>query len=362
MAGPRRENLDGVSRRIRRVTGLAALAVAALALSACQPRLGAAAVIGSQRITDDQLQTLVHTALAAPGVREALPNSSYKGDLAQYRRFVLGVEVERVLAETAANRLGITVGDSAVSERYQVYQQSSGSAAQFAAELASKNAVSPALFRELVRNELIESEVGYLVGGAKRPTEAQLRSLYKQYVTTAATATLSLVQLPDQATAQAAAARVHQDPTAFAAVAKQYAALQQGTSSDPRPYPLSGLPPDLVPQLDKLKSGDVFPYAASANGGTAYYLIKFGGLTRPTFESSRGQLQNQSVHDAAVAGQKYISTLAKQVGVLINPRYGAWDNTQMMITDFINPVVKTTPPAVPSGTPAAPAEPNPSGG
>ena len=113
----------------RRVSAVVVLAAAtAVVLSGCQPRLGAAALIGDQRISDDRLHTLVQDALASPGVRDALPQSTYKGDLAAYRRTVLNVEVQVALAEAAARRLGIRVDERKVSERYRYYERASGSA------------------------------------------------------------------------------------------------------------------------------------------------------------------------------------------------------------------------------------------
>lgn len=348
-----------MSRRRRRITTVAVLAVAAIAVSACQSRVGAAALVGEQRITDEQLQSAVREALAAPGVRDALPNSSYKGDLASYRRTVLGMEVERVLAETAARRVGVSVDDSAVAARYRYYQERSGGARQFAADLASKDALSPSLFRQLVRTEVIESEIGYRTGGAKRPTDVELRALYEQYAAEAATATLGLIQVPDQATAGSVLARVQQDPDSFATVAKEYAGQPQ-TAPDPTPYVQSRLPADLNQKIAAAKPGDVFVYslAGASAGADVVFVVRFGGLRRPSLEESRPQLESQSVRQAAGAGQRYLGTVASEVGVQINPRYGSWDGKQLTITDFVNPVVKPKAP-VPSGTgtPAAPVVP-----
>jgi len=349
-----------VSRRRRRVTAVAVLAVAAIAAfaaSGCQSRLGAAALVGGQRITDDQLQAAVQEALAAPGVRDALPTSNYKGNLASYRRTVLGIQVERLLAETAAGRLGVAVDDGGVTSRYRFYEERSGGARQFAADLASKDALSPTLFRQLVRTEVVESEIGYQTGGARRPTDAQLGALYEQYAAQAATATLSLIQVPDQAAARSVVARVQQDPSSFATAAKDYADQQQ-TAPDPTPYLQSRLPADLNRKLAAAKPGDVFIYSLVGNGPTVTYVIRFGGIKRPSLEESRPQLESQSIREAASAGQRYLSTVAGDVGVQINPRYGSWDGKRLTIADFVNPVVKPTPSA-PSGTgaPAAPVTP-----
>jgi hypothetical protein len=334
-------------RRVRAAVVVAA--AVALVLSGCQSRLGAAALVGDQRISDDRLQTQVRDALASPGVREALPQSSYKGDLASYRRTVLSLEVELALADAAARRLGIRIDEGKVNERYRFYERQSGSPAQFAADLAARDALSPGLFRELLRIQVLESEIGYRAGGVRRPTEADLRQLYEQYAATNTNATLSLVQVPDEAAARDALAQVQQDPAALDAVAKQYADLQQ-TSSGPQPYPLGRLPADLTAKLATLKSGDAFTYTlTAASGSRMFYVIRFGGIQRPTLESSRPQLESQSIQAAVKAGHSHLGTVAKQIGVQVNPRYGAWNSDKLMIVDFVNPAVRPTPPAPPSG-------------
>jgi hypothetical protein len=332
------------------VTALAA--VAALALSGCQNRVGAAALVGDQRISDDRLQTLIKDALASPGVRDALPNSSYKGDLASYRRTVLNLEVELSLAETVARGLDIRVDQATVDQRYRYYEQQSGTPAQFAADVAERLAFSPELFRELVRREVIEAEIGYQKGGVHKPTQAELRQMYESYASTQAAATLSLVQVPDEAAARAALARIQADPAALDEVAKQYADIQQ-TSSSPQRYVLSRLPDDLTAKLATLRPGDVFSYRLASAGAPVFYVIRFDGIQRPTLESARADLESQSIQNAAKAGHDYLSTAAKPIGVQVNPRYGSWDGRTLSIVDFVNPAVRPMP---------APSTPEPSTG
>jgi hypothetical protein len=336
-----------VSRR-RRVAAVAALAVGGMLLAGCgQVRLGSAAVVGDQRITDDRIQTLVDESLGAPGVRDALPNSNYKGDLGAYRRAVLNVEVERLLAEDGARRLGITLDENSVDARYKFFEQQSGGAGQFAADLAAKLAVSPALYRQLVRTEVIESEIGYVQGGVKRPTEAQLQALYRQYLPTAITASLSLIQVPSEAAARQAVAQIRANPGAFATLAAQSAASGGQSSAEPQKYVLSQLPADLVALIEKARTNEPFAYTLNNNGTQAYFVFRSGGVERPTLESVRPQLEAQTLQRAAQAGQKYLAGLARQIGVDVNPRYGTWNVDQLSITSFDNPVIKKT------GTPAA---------
>ena len=340
------------ARPRRRIAAAAALsAAAALLLSACgDSRPGTAAVVGDQRITDDTLQTLVDQSLSAPGVRAALPNSDYKGDLGAYRRAVLNVEVERLLAENGARKLGIPIDENAVDARYKFFEDQSGGAGAFASELASRLAVSPLLYRRLVRTEVIESEIGYTQGGVQRPTDQQLQALYQQYLPTAVSATLSLIQVPSQAIADQAATQLKQNPGQFAAVAARYAASGSQTAPDPQKYVLSRLPQDLAATLRKTPKNDIFAYALSNGTAKAYFVIRFGGIDTPSLQEARPQLEAQTLQQAAAAGQKYLQGVAGDLGVDVNPRYGTWKQDQLAITDFVNPVIKPTPsPAAPSG-------------
>jgi hypothetical protein len=335
---------SGSRRRLRIAAAVALTAAAALLLSACgSSRPGTAAAVGAQRISDGDLQNLVDESLSAPGVRAALPNSDYKGDIGAYRRAVLNVEVERLLAERGAQKLGIGIDENQVDARYKFFEQQSGGSGSFASELASRLAVSPSLYRQLVRTEVIESEIGYSEGGVHRPTDAQLQTLYQQYLPTATSATLSLIQVPDQATANQAAAALKNAPQTFAAVAARYAGSGSQTAPDPQKYVLSRLPKDLTATLEKTPKNEIFPYALSNGDAKAYFVVRFAGIDRPTLESARPQLEAQTLQQAAAAGQKYLQGVARDLGVDVNPRYGTWKADQLAITDFVNPVIKPTP-------------------
>lgn len=339
------------SRRRRRLAAAAVLsATAALLLSACgdsQP--GTAAVVGDQRITDSNLQNLVDQSLSAPGARAALPNSNYKGDLGAYRRTVLGGEVERLLAEAGARKLGVTVDENAVDSRYKFIQDQSGGPDAFASQLTSRLAMSPALYRQFVRNEVIESEIGYAQGNVKRPTDAQLQGLYQQYLATASSATLSAIQAPSQAVAEQTAARLKSDPSQFDAVAAQVGGSAAQQAAQPQKIPLNQLPADLVATLQKTPKGEIFPYVVDNGGAKTYLVIRTGGVETPTLEQARPQLEAQALQQATTAGKKYLTGVASSLGVEVNPRYGAWQQNQLQITDFVNPVIKPTPSPSPSG-------------
>jgi peptidyl-prolyl cis-trans isomerase SurA len=295
-------------------------------------------------------------------VRAALPNSDYKGDVGAYRRSVLNVEVEQLLAESGARRLGITVDERAVDARYKSIEDQSGGPDAFASELASRLAMSPSLYRQFVRTEVLESEIGYAQGKVKRPTDAQLQALYRQYLPTATSATLSLIQVPSQAIADQATALLKNDPSKFEAVAAQFAGAGSQTSPQPAKFPLSRLPADLVTTLQKTPKNEIFPYSLAGGGAKAFFVMRFGGIETPTLEEARPQLEAQTLQQATAAGQKYLQGVAGELGVDVNPRYGTWKQDQLAITDFVNPVIKPTPSPAPSSPGTLPGGDGTSGG
>jgi len=256
--------------------------------------------------------------------------------------------VERLLADAGAARLGIRVDESEVEARYRSAQQQAGSAAAFAAQLAAQP-ISPALFRQLVRNEVIESEIGYQRGGVRRPTESQLRAAYEQYLPTATTANLTLIQVPDAATSRRVLAAVRADPAAFGSIGAQFS--QQKAPPKAQDIALNQLPPDLVSRLQRTERNTIFAYQLSNGGAQAFFVIRFGGIKRPTLQSARPQLVAQSVRQAALAGQKYLAQVAGELGVDVNPRYGTWTTRDLAIGEFVNPVIKPTPAPAPTGGP-----------
>ena len=337
-------------RRRRRIATAALSATAALLLSACgdsQP--GTAAVVGDQRVTTDDLQSLVDESLSAPGVRAALSKSDYKGDIGAYRRSVLSAEVERLLAEDGARRLGITIDENAIDSRYKSSENQAGGPDAFASEVASRYVVSPSLYRQLVRTDSIESEIGYAEGKVKRPTDAQLQALYQQYLPTATSATLSVIEVPSQAIADQATAALKTDPSQFAAVAAQFAGAGSQTSPQPAKLPLSRLPPDLVAMLQKTQKNEIFSYTLANGGARTFFVMRFGGIETPSLEELRPQLEAQTLQQASAAGKKYLQGVAGDLGVDVNPRYGTWTQDKLTITDFVNPVIKLTPSPAPSG-------------
>jgi peptidyl-prolyl cis-trans isomerase SurA len=344
----------GAARR-RLAAAVALAAAAALVLSGCgELRTGSAAVVGDQRITDDELQSLVDESLAPAGAREGLA-SNFRGDVGAYRRSVLLVQVQLAVAEAAAARLGLPVDEAEIEAQFRSVQEQAGGAEAFATRLASQP-VSEELYRDIVRADVIKAQIGYQQGKVRRPSESQLRSAYENYLSTATTANLTLIQVPDAATSRRVLSQVRADPAAFGSIGAQFSQDRQPPAA--RDLPLSGLPPDLVARLQQTEPGSIVEYRLTNGEAQAFYVIRFGGIKRPSFAAARPQLEAQARQQAQAEGEKYLVQVAREVGVDVSPRYGTWNPDHLGIAAFVNPVIKPTPTPAPTGVPGAPpAEP-----
>lgn len=167
------------------VSGVAALGAGAM-LAACSPiQMGAAAIVGDQRITQSTLNTQVanlETAVSKypPGVIQLPP--------AQMSQAVLGWLVRFKIEDRAASNAGITVtaaqaqqGIAAIEAQAQQYASQSGLPTPGAVLLSS--GVTPQMINDLGRYQAQEFELAKKANGGRMPST--------QAETTAVTATLS---------------------------------------------------------------------------------------------------------------------------------------------------------------------------
>jgi SurA-like N-terminal domain len=319
------------------------LASVAVALTACQASPGAAAFVGDDRVTAEQLQSDLDSALATPKLKEGV-TQQYGADLSTFRRQLLNDRVRHELVDAAVRRTGVTVSDDEVLKLIE--SQGGFDRARDAGHWSHNLAVRH--FKDL----LLTAELGYAQQHVHRPTEAELRAAYDQQAPTQTQVRLGLIQVPDRGTLNQVIAQLRADPSQFAAVAAKY----PGSAPEPASYTPANIPASIRTQLLAAKPDDILPFVGTDQTGAGQYLaVKVFGVRRPTFEDLRLQLSLPSLSEAFDAGQAYLATLAKQVGVRVNPRYGTWNSSTAQIDQAPNPLVtlQPTPTPTPSGGAAA---------
>jgi len=322
------------------------LAAAAVALTACQPSAGTAAYVGNQRVTDEQLRTDLTDAFATPKLKDSI-TQQYGDDLSAYRRQLLNDRVRHELVTEAVRRTGVGVTEDDVLKLIDT--QGGFDRARDDGHLSRELAIRH--FRDL----LLMAEIGYTEQNVRRPTEAELRGAYAQEAPNQTTAQLGLIQVPDRNTLNQVIAQLAADPAQFDTLAARY----EGSVPKPTPYTPANIPARIRQKILTAKPGTVLPFVGPGQAGEGQFLaVKVFDVRTPTFEDLRLQLSLQSLSQAYQAGQAYLATLAKDVGVRINPRYGIWNATSAQIEEAPNSLVTLTgTKATPS--PTAPAAPGP---
>src|SRR5699024_6561552 len=145
---------------------LAVGAAAALpVLSACNTSPGAAAVIGSHRVSTDALQHEVSTALAFPAVRTAVmtqaPGSpDFGGDRVGFTRQTLGRLISDQLLDVVAAQHHVTVTTQEVDAQTADFVQQAGSLSALQQSAATQVGVAPSQLAELMRITVLQQKVG----------------------------------------------------------------------------------------------------------------------------------------------------------------------------------------------------------
>ena len=111
-------------------------------------------------------------------------------------------------------------------------------------------------------------------------------------------------------------------------------------------------------RLQQTERGSIIEYRLTNGEAQAFYVIRFGGIKRPSFAAARPQLEAQARQQAQTEGEKYLVQVARDLDVQVSPRYGTWNPDKLGIAAFVNPVIKPTPTPAPTGVPGGPpAEP-----
>lgn len=333
-----RVSLPRTMRRRRTVATAALAVVATIALVGCENKASTAAFVGDHRISDEDLRRTVDDALDHPAVKKLVDERLGDNANAAYRRVILDNEVQHMLVEQAADRLDVDVASSAVDERLTQIAAGAGGV-EHLDDLFASNGLTPEAGRRVVRDETLLTEIGY-ASGAPRADEAELRRSYEAARPQFTSLTLGIIQVPDDQTAQSVLGQLRDDPEKYADLAAQHA--DGATMPQPQTVSLTEINPTLLTKLEPVRAGDgiVFSQPAQAGGPGLFAVIYLVNRQVAPFESVRSQLEADKIAAAQSAANTYLSKLAKDLKVRVNPRYGKWDYTQNHIADLPDPLVK----------------------
>ncbi|SHN88683.1 peptidyl-prolyl cis-trans isomerase SurA [Geodermatophilus obscurus] len=307
----------------RRLTASLAVGLVALAgVAGCRTDPGVAAYVGDEQVTVDELTTAVDTRLEDPALAAAAT-----GREDEFTRLVLNRLVQAELYDRFAQRYGVTVDDGDVRARLDELLAGEDPEALYAQ--AAAQGVARADVVETVRQQVLRQRVAEAQGLAGGLSEEELRAAYQEQAPSLAQVRLGYVNVPDQATADAAVAALNADPGAYPAVAAQYpgaATLPEVMTRAPDqvPAPLADVVASAVPNSATSLTLPDLP---------GVLVVFVGEPAVPSFEEARPQLEETARGESDAAVQQLVADVSAGIDVTVNPRFGVIEDGTIAPSD-----------------------------
>jgi len=311
-------------------------------LSACSTSPGAAAVVGSQRITTGALQAQVNASLS--GGKLAAQQGFNR---ATFTRQLLGhlINVDLLNAVAADRHLSVTKQDIASQTAAFVQQTGSYAALQ---QQAAAGGVSASQLPGFIRYAALEQKLSSAIIATLTATPAQLQAEYQKDIDQYDQVQIAQISVKTKALANQILSKVRKKPSTFAALAKKY-------SIDTTTKAKGGLVGFVGrSQLQKALGSSTAPVTpgtfAIAHSSTDFVVVHM--ISRRTTPLSQVTAQLKTAlfsSQASTLVTKAISAEATKLGVHVSPRYGRWDNTNDAVVATTSQVSSSSPTASSTG-------------
>ena len=346
-----------MTRTSRRLAGGTAILAAAVALSGCgaAPRAGAAAVVGTTRISDGSLEQIVSRSLADPTAARAVGDN--RND---YFRQALTRLINRVVLNRGAADNGVSVTAGQVDDRLAQFEQQSGGPAALRQQ-AAQSGVAPADLRDFVKDVVLRDALGDKLTAGVPVDPKALQDAYNANLAQYDQVHAAHILVNDQAQAQQLLGRVQADPGSFAALAAQFS-TDTGSKDAGGDLGFTGRGQLVKPFEDAIFAAQPGDYllVQTQYGFHVVHVIEHRttSLSQATPELRR-QVLRQQVEERTNAA---MAAAAKELGVTVNPRFGTYQDLQVVAApDTVSSPGTTTAGTPTAGTPTAstPASPTP---
>jgi hypothetical protein len=327
---------------------LAVGAVVALpVLSACTTSPGAAATIGSHKVSTTDLQHEVDTALSFPAVRTAMstPSSgspSLGGDRAGFTRETLSRLISDELLGQVAAAHHVTVTPTEVHDQLMSFEQQAGSLSALQQSAATEVGVGPSQLQELIRITVLQQKVGNALTATLSASPAQLRAEYNKDIDSYDQLQVAQIAVTKKSLANRILSQVRANPSSFAALAKKFSIDSQSKANGGLIgfVGRSQVVNLLGGKASAAKPGS-FALAHSSSEYVVLHIIK--RQVQPL--SAVADKVKAALFASQASGllEKSIQAEATKEGVHVSPRYGRWDNSTLAVVKASSPVSSSQP-------------------
>lgn len=320
---------------------LGAVAAAAIpVLAGCNTSPGAAALIGSSRISVHDLQRQVNAALADPQVASALANPQFGPTLGGSRDGFVRVTLSRLITDRLIEDLAaahhVVVTSKQVADLTSQFEQQAGSLQSLQQQAAEAVGVTAGQLSALIRLTVLQQNLSDALIAGLPATPAQLQAEYQKDIDQFDQIDVAQIAVSNKTLANQIIAQARRDPSTFGALANRYSE-DTTTASKGGEVGLVGRS-QVVALLGAAKTKIGTIQLVHSQG--EYVVLHL--ISRHVIPISQATQQLKSAMfagQAQVLMQKAITDEAQKLGVHVSPRYGRWDPKTQAVLAVKSPVV-----------------------
>jgi parvulin-like peptidyl-prolyl isomerase len=299
----------------------AVLGATVVGVAGCNTSPGAAALVGSQRISAQTLQDTVNRALADPAAQQQVGQNRADFVRSELSRLITNV----VVAKAAADN-GVSVSNADIETELRNLAQQAGGQAQLV-QAASAAGIPEQDLRNFVRFFVMQQKLGAKLASGVNVSDAQLQSEYNKNLDKYDQVDAAHILLKTKAQAEKVLAQVRSNPALFPVLAARLS-LDTGSKAnggDLGFQPHSQFVKPFADAIFAAKPGSIFVVHTQFGWHVVHVLAhRKTSLAEATPELKASLLQPQQ----KALLQQELEKVARQLGIHVSPRYGHWDYKQ----------------------------------
>ena len=333
---------------LRRVLGPAAALAAVVGLTGCNTSPGAAALVGSSRISVSTLQDDVKKALKDPQVASFAAN-----DKPGFFRTELGRLISNKVVTAAAAPYHITVTPDEVNQAIQQFAQSAGGVTALYQQAASQAGISQAEFPQVIHYYVLEQKLGDALVANVPVSATALQAAYQQNIDQYDQVHAAHILVKSKSLADSILAQVQADPSKFASLAAKYS-IDTSNKTNGGDLGFAGRSKFVKPFSDAIFAAKPNSFI-EVHSQFGWHVVHVIAHRVETLKQATPQLRPQVLQ--SLRTQKLDTALAaeaKKLGIHVNPRYGSWDDKKNTIVPPNDHGPVGGPTTGPTGNPTAP--------
>jgi len=311
-------------------------------LSGCHTSPGAAAVVGSDRISTSSLQDEVDQALSLPNVQPSL-SSNRLG----FTRSELSRLVTNLIVAAAAREHHITASQADIDQQMRSFAQQAGGQAQLIQQ-AEQSGIPRAELPSFTRYYVLQQKLADQLIANVPVSQSDLQAAYQKNIDQFNQVHSAHILVKSKALADRLLAQVKRNPSSFASLALKYSTdTSNNHSGGDLGFAGRGqFVPSFSDAIFKAKPGS-FIEVHSQFGWHVVHVIAHRVVTLAQATPQLKASLLQGTRDQMLS--RALATEGHKLGVHINPRYGRWDfDNQTVVGVPLKDQVSS-----PSPTPAA---------